>query len=106
MTDDVRSVLIVDEDVAGDLQCIVDPREEEDLGFLLPRNGMVVWAALVVAGPTTWAAEVHQVRLSLSFLFQISVFCFYYSVLSLMFEFKFDFCFVLQVLKYFNIQTN
>jgi hypothetical protein len=34
-----------------------------------------------------------------------SYFCFLFSGLNLRFEFKFDFCFVLQVLKYFNIQT-
>jgi hypothetical protein len=64
----------------------------------------VGWAKSWATAGWLWAAVLgchSPIGKSLSF----SYFCFLFSDLNLMFEFKFDFCFVLQVLKYFNIQT-
>jgi hypothetical protein len=71
--------------VADDLQCIVDPREEEDLGFLLPRNGMVGGAPMAIAGLASWAAVAcfgcQGRKLLLSpFLFMFSFLCFIFHI--------------------------
>jgi hypothetical protein len=82
----IRGMVIVDEIVAYWPRRAVAWREEDNASVLLhvlfPSTKWYVasgWAALVVVGPTTWAAaaaEIHQVNFLSFSLF--SIFCFYF----------------------------
>jgi hypothetical protein len=99
----VRGILIGFEDVAAAPRCAVDAVEEDDVLVLFCASDETVsnrgldWAVeLAWVMGSCWVAEVHggkPGKSSLSSLFYL--FSVLFSELNLLFEFKFEFCFVL-----------
>jgi hypothetical protein len=96
----------------AELLCAVVVGEDDDLVFLLARilklpNRYLAWAELLLVHcwastwASVWATAAWTGKFPLSSLFYL--FSVLFSELNLVFEFKFEFCFVLQVLKHLNI---
>jgi hypothetical protein len=86
-------ILIAGEDVAWRLLCDVDAgKEDEGAGLLLnaKRYGPFLGGLGQILG-CCWATVVHQIsQVSLSLSFSLFNFCFIFSVLYLLFEFKIE----------------